>query len=671
MTHTQNFLEQSEPEPVREKKDHKRFLHKLIAILFIFLFSYFIISVVFLIQATANSFDGADQVNQAKTALYDLRFDQAGQSLEQAEEDFDLAASRLRIFAWVKIIPWFGDQLQATETILQSGSSAVNALGKLLEVAEQAVRLVVDTDQLLQSVSVAEQISWSELDPTIRKTIVQNFASAAPDLELAKVEIDLVLDDLEALDQDALAWPLQNVLAPFEEQLTLIKNTLNALVPVAYLLPAVSGLEIEQSVLVLLLNNAEIRPGGGFIGSYGIVTFNDAQLTNLETHDVMNIDRPAESFHVTPAPEPLQNYIPISTWFFRDSNWSPDFTTSTIDGLNLFYLETATAPQDVAITQPYLYFDAVVAITPDFISDLLAIVGSITHDGQTFTAENILTTLEYAVEYGFADVGVPFEQRKEIIGELASILKDRLFDLPADQWAEVFAAVGQALENKHMVMYSLDENIQQMLVNQNWAGQVDPGEVDTLMVVDANMSSLKTDPAVEHTIDYTISRNLEGRLVGQVSITYDHQGQFDWKTSRYRTYTRIYVPLGSELISSSGALLNDKIHNPDLTPGQVDQGEELGLTVFGAFTSTEPGTTNVLTFEYYLPDSLDQAVAQGEYTLDLIKQIGTADHNLNLDFDFDKKVKAAYPGEESNQFGDDQYRLSTKLDQDLQIVIEL
>ncbi|MBU0570406.1 DUF4012 domain-containing protein, partial [Patescibacteria group bacterium] len=664
MTHTQNFLEQSEPEPVRENKDYKRFLKKMIAVLFIFLFSYFVISIVFLIQATANALDGADQVNQAKEGLYTLNFDQAGQKLNQAEEDFDLAASRLKIFSWIKIVPWFGDQLQATQTILQSGSSTAHALAELLEVAEQAVRLAVDTDQLLHSVSVAEQISWSELDPTIRKTIVQNFASAAPDLELAKVEIDLVLSDLQSLDQNALAWPLQNVLNPFEEQLTIIKNTLDALVPVAYLLPAVSGLDIEQSILVLLLNNAEIRPGGGFIGSYGILTFNDAQLTNLETHDVMNVDRPAESFHLTPAPEPLQKYIPISTWFFRDSNWSPDFSTSTVDGLNLFYLETATAPQSVAVTQPYLYFDAVIAITPDFVSDLLSVVGSITHDGQTFSAENILTTLEYAVEYGFVDDGTPFEQRKEIIGELATIVKDRLFDLPADQWAVVFAAVGQALENKHLVMYSLDQDIQQMLVNQNWAGQVSPGEIDTLMVVDANMSSLKTDPAVEHTIDYEIYRDLNGRLVGQVSITYDHQGQFDWKTSRYRTYTRIYVPLGSELISSSGSLLNDKIHNPDLTPGQVVQSEELGLTVFGAFISTEPGTTNVLSFEYYLPDSVDQAVNDGEYTLDLIKQIGTADHNLNLNFDFDKKVKAAYPGEESDQFGDDQYRLSTKLDQD-------
>ena len=153
--------------------------------------------------------------------------------------------------------------------------------------------------------------------------------------------------------------------------------------------------------------------------------------------------------------------------------------------------------------------------------------------------------------------------------------------------------------------------------------------------------------------------------------SHDHQGEFDWKTSRYRTYTRIYVPLGSELISSEGSLANDKLKNPDLNPGTVDVTEELDLTVFGTFTSIEPGETRTLSFEYQLPDSVTEAIDQDLYQLEVIKQIGAADHNLNLEFDFDKTIKAAYPGEEPDQFGDDLYRLSTKLDQDMQVTIEL
>jgi hypothetical protein len=436
-------------------------------------------------------------------------------------------------------------------------------------------------------------------------------------------------------------------------------------------MPSFAGLEREQNVLMLFLNNTEMRPGGGFIGSYGIATFDSAELVNLETHGVMNIDQPANEFHNTTPPEAIQKYLTNDTWFFRDSNWSPDFAVSCEQGLQLFYNETAGAPEGTVLTQPYKTFDAVVGLTPTFVSELMKIAGPIELDGQVFNSENITETLEYAVEYGFQDSGIPYEQRKEIIGELATILKDRLFDLPADQWAQVFATVGQALENKQVVIYSPDSTIHQVIANKDWAGRVFPGETDTLMVVDANLASLKTDPAVERTIDYSIVPELDGGYRARVDITYDHQGEFDWKTSRYRTYTRVYVPLGSELISSEGSLANDKLKNPDLNPGTVDVTEELDLTVFGTFTSIEPGEIRTLSFEYKLPDSVAEAIDQDMYQLDLIKQIGAANHNLNLELDFDKTIKAAYPGEEPDQYGDDLYRLSTKLDQDIQVTIEL
>ena len=315
-------------------------------------------------------------------------------------------------------------------------------------------------------------------------------------------------------------------------------------------------------------------------------------------------------------------------------------------------------------------FAAVIGLTPTFVSGLLDIVGSITIDDQTFDAENILTTLEYAVEYGFQESGIPFEQRKEIIGDLADVLKERLFDLPVDQWGEVFGVIGDALETKQLVFYSTDPMINEVIARKDWAGRVFPGDADTLMVVDANMASLKTDPAVERAISYSISQDASDRWVGKVDVTYDHQGTFDWKTSRYRTYTRVYVPLGSELISSSGHLANDKLKSPNLEPGTVDVTEELGLTAFGTFTSIEPDETRTLSFEYYLPESVSAAITQGIYQLDLIKQIGAANHNLELNLDFDKKVRSAYPGEEPDQFGDEVYNLNTKLDQNIKFVVE-
>src|SRR6185295_17089120 len=109
------------------------------------------------------------------------------------------------------------------------------------------------------------------------------------------------------------------------------------------------------------------------------------------------------------------------------------------------------------------------------------------------------------------------------------------------------------------------------------------------MVVDANLASLKTDFAMNRTLRYEILKNTAGQWIGRTTVHYENHGHFDFKTSRYRTYTRLYVPLGSQLVRVVGALQNDKILNPKGDQGKPDVSTELGLTVFGAFTSIEPG----------------------------------------------------------------------------------
>ncbi len=66
--------------------------------------------------------------------------------------------------------------------------------------------------------------------------------------------------------------------------------------------------------------------------------------------------------------------------------------------------------------------------------------------------------------------------------------------------------------------------------------------------------------------------------------------------------------------------------------------EELGKTVFGGFISIEPGTSHVLTLEYYLSDQMAEQVKKGEYNLLVQKQLGASAYPLTLDLDFGKKT---------------------------------
>jgi len=173
------------------------------------------------------------------------------------------------------------------------------------------------------------------------------------------------------------------------------------------------------------------------------------------------------------------------------------------------------------------------------------------------------------------------------------------------------------------------------------------------------LAALKTDSVITRKVSYSINQSPTG-LVATARLVYKNNGGFNWKTTRYRTYTRIFVPLGSKLISSSGAMENDKVLDPKRTPGRIDTVDELGRRSFGAFLSVEPGETRELVFTYELPESISKAAA-GHYGLLVQKQPGTEAVPLTLSLDFGKKVTSATPVEERNKWGDNIYSQITDL----------
>lgn len=393
-------------------------------------------------------------------------------------------------------------------------------------------------------------------------------------------------------------------------------------------------------------------------------------IAHLETADVYGLDRAVEASVTRTAPEPLSRYNASTKWFFRDSNWSPDFAVSSGQAIELFLEEAGFLPEGSAVPVAQ-NIDHLVGITPTYASDLLAITGSITVGGQTFTAENVADLLEYQVQYGYTTGGLPEAQRKEILADLVNEMKTRLYSLSSQAWPDVFEVSHRALREKQMLLYSTEADIQNVLTQVGWSGEVKSETVDTLMVVDANLASLKSDPVVERDVTYELFRNASDQWLGRVSIHYKHNGSFDWKTTRYRTYTRVYLPAGTEFLSVEGSWLNDKTQNPTRAAAPVEIIDELGLTSFGTFTSVEPGEESTLTFEFALSSEVGSAIESGAYDLTVIKQAGAQNNALTLELNFGKNVTHAIPGEDSGEWGDDVYRLNTILSQDLEVRVEL
>lgn len=414
------------------------------------------------------------------------------------------------------------------------------------------------------------------------------------------------------------------------------------------LVPEFLGFTEPRTYLILFQNNTEIRPGGGFIGTYAVVRLDAGKVETIKVEGVEVLDKNAPATWQPVAPKIITEHLGVDRWYFRDSNWSPDFSFSALQALEFYRGEGGVSADEI---------DTVVAITPTVLEELLRISGPVTIEGVTFTADNVTEKLEYEVEYGFDKRGSSFATRKQIIqpfmAELIKHLQDKLFT----NINKYLTLALKLQQEKQILVYSLNQNVQEQLDKHDWSGRVKDVQGDYLMWVDANLAALKTDHAMQRTLAYSFQPREDGRLVARVEMRYQHTGGFDWRTTRYRTYARVYVPLGSELLLTEGSMKWDRT----IEPGTVDQGRELGKQWFGTFIAIEPGETKSLVFEYLLPKEIAEQVDNGLYTLFVQKQLGIIAHGLTLDLDFAKTVEAAKPAELEEEWGDEVYRLRTNL----------
>ncbi len=170
-------------------------------------------------------------------------------------------------------------------------------------------------------------------------------------------------------------------------------------------------------------------------------------------------------------------------------------------------------------------------------------------------------------------------------------------------------------------------------------------------------------------LDYQIAK--EGNdYIATLTMRYKNDGVFDDFTTRYRSYTRIYVPEGSTLLDSSGFLTNDRYLGGDETGATTEDGIQHGKTVFAGFLSVEPQSTDTMTLRYRLPKSVAEQIENGSYALYWQKQPGTANVSVNLNIDAGQKVRTAATLDEDAEIDNTKVHFTTQLLRDLQLSVD-
>lgn len=357
---------------------------------------------------------------------------------------------------------------------------------------------------------------------------------------------------------------------------------------------------VERTFLVLLQNNYEIRPGGGFLGQYAIVKVKNGAVTSTKFEDANLLDQRIDA-KVTP-PAALTRKLQIKKWKFRDSNFSPDYPTNVEKALYFYRLAGGGSGEQ---------FDGVIAINADVFNHVLELTGPITPSGYntTFTKDDGARKLEEVVEKAYLGENVSAEAkqaRKNIMKVLTAELSDKLMTLGN---IPRIAELGlEELRNKNVMVWIRDEAIQKKIAEVKWDGAVNQTwNKDYLMFVDANLGGLKTDYHVYRGIDYTVDFTTGGKPFATAVYTYNNKApRADWQTTDYHTFVRLYVPKGS-------------VYKERFMINAVTNGEELGHYFMGGYVDAEIGQGDVTTtLKYELPDTIKPE----NYELMIQKQSG-------------------------------------------------
>ncbi len=351
-------------------------------------------------------------------------------------------------------------------------------------------------------------------------------------------------------------------------------------------LPELLGEEGKKQYLVLLQNNMELRPTGGFIGSFGILTVQHGQFLDFRVEDVYEADGQLNGF-VTPPPEIVQ-YLGEARWFLRDVNWNPDFPTTAQQAL--WFLDKTINVKA----------DGVIAVNLDVAKKLLEVTGPIEliDYKEVITKDNLYERAQTHSEMNFFPGST---QKRDFLSALANQLFLKLMNGDAPKLGLGQAFLSAADESQ--VLIALNSPVaSQVFANLGWDGSVRTPScpppfhtqrcfVDTVMQVEANVGVNKANQYVKRQISHEVEvTGREAKHVREMAIQNTAKSNA-WPEGVYRSYLRLYVPKEARLqsVSLDGAVV-------DLQ--SVKNVEEGGKRVFGLYLEVPIQKTSRLAVSY-------------------------------------------------------------------------
>lgn len=447
---------------------------------------------------------------------------------------------------------------------------------------------------------------------TLQKLTNNIFFNKKPDYnyseDLVRARLEL-LQTQEELTRAQLALRSTGHTKKLAQEIDGYRNLFSKTMPFLDAAPSILGIDNKKTYLVLLQNNMEIRPTGGFIGSYGLLSFDNGRFLGFEIFDVYSADGQLKG-HVEP-PLPIRKYLNQPHWFLRDSNWDPSFEVSAQKAS--WFLEKEVGQK----------VDGVVAMDVSLVRLIIGAMDNVYLPDyqETITQDNLF---ERAHFWAHKDFFPGSTSKRDFLSTLATMTFDKLTNDKNISFARLFGSLATGIEEKHLMLAFNDPQIQRLFLLNNMSGSITDnrqekeGQLnDLLMIIDSNLGVNKVNYFIKRNINKAINIGEYGDVSSLLKITYTNQSP----TEDYKNYLRIITPIGTKIgeVKFDGNQLKE-----------VDIEESGDQNIFGFLVNIPAQSQKKIEVRYELQNLMPIVKGLNKYSLRVLKQPGTDKDPLTI-----------------------------------------
>nr|MBI5455751.1 DUF4012 domain-containing protein [Candidatus Levybacteria bacterium] len=404
--------------------------------------------------------------------------------------------------------------------------------------------------------------------------------------------------------------------------------------------PDIFGFNRQKTYLILFQNNMEIRPGGGFIGSYGILTLEKGKMLGFKIYDVYDADGQLKA-HVEP-PFPIRRFLPSQHWYLRDSNFNLDFSKGAV--ASAIFLNSE-------MHQPV---DGVIGVDLYFVKNLLSVTGpvEVLDYKETVNDDNFYQIMQ---EHAQKDFFAGSTQKKDFLRSFYNALVTKITESKNLSYINLLKAVTTSIYEKHILFAFNDPNIQAAFAINGWSSALfderknGQGIVNDFMGVnEANLGANKVNYYVTRSLSQEASIMDDGTVSENLTIAYKNAS----KDLVYKNYLRIELPMDTNInkiiIDGKEQKLINAIDDPVVYEKknfkapeglEVKKESQAQNSIYGFLININPKDLKVIQLFYDLPEKLTLINPEFSYSLKLFKQPGIDFYPYGLSLNYPQGFK--------------------------------